>query len=98
CPSGVRERERNDEEVGEVAKKALAKRDAVKTPTRPEQPRLPSGGNPQIAKGYGDAPVRAYIVAMPGGFSGPFVGIAFPSGSSAGVGRRQLEVVAPRRV
>jgi hypothetical protein len=25
-----------------------------------------SGGNPQIAKGYGDAPVAAYIAAMPG--------------------------------
>nr|WP_246328761.1 DUF1801 domain-containing protein [Brevundimonas lenta] len=25
-----------------------------------------SGGNPQIAKGYGDAPVQAYIDAMPG--------------------------------
>ncbi len=24
------------------------------------------GGNPQIAKGYGDAPVRAYIAAIPG--------------------------------
>lgn len=27
---------------------------------------LLSGGNPQIAKGYGDAPVRAYVAAMPG--------------------------------
>ncbi|MET0867777.1 MAG: DUF1801 domain-containing protein [Pseudorhodoplanes sp.] len=25
-----------------------------------------SGGNPQIAKGFGDAPVQAYIAAMPG--------------------------------
>jgi len=25
-----------------------------------------SGGNPQIAKGYGDAPIQAYIDAMPG--------------------------------
>lgn len=25
-----------------------------------------SGGNPQIAKGHGDAPVQAYIAAMPG--------------------------------
>lgn len=30
------------------------------------QPKLLSGGNPQIAKGYGDAPVQAYIAAMPG--------------------------------
>lgn len=27
---------------------------------------LLSGGNPQIAKGDGDAPVRAYLAAMPG--------------------------------
>ncbi|AZN99656.1 DUF1801 domain-containing protein [Mesorhizobium sp. M9A.F.Ca.ET.002.03.1.2] len=30
------------------------------------KPILLSGGNPQIPKGYGDAPVRAYIAAMPG--------------------------------
>jgi hypothetical protein len=42
-----------------VAKKTAAKR------TRPE-PVLLSGGNPQIAKGYGDGPVQAYIAAMPG--------------------------------
>nr|WP_295464478.1 DUF1801 domain-containing protein [Mesorhizobium sp.] len=29
-------------------------------------PKLLSGGNPQIAKGYGDGPVQAYIAAMPG--------------------------------
>lgn len=29
-------------------------------------PKLLSGGNPQIAKGYGDEPVQAYIDAMPG--------------------------------
>jgi len=42
-----------------VAKKAAAKRAAAK-------PALLSGGNPQIAKGYGDAPVQAYVAAMPG--------------------------------
>ncbi len=31
-----------------------------------EIPVLLSGGNPQIAKGYGDAPVQAYIDATPG--------------------------------
>jgi hypothetical protein len=31
---------------------------------------LLSGGNPQIAKGDGDAPVQAYIAAMPGWKSG----------------------------
>jgi len=30
------------------------------------KPALLAGGNPQIAKGDGDAPVRAYIAAMPG--------------------------------
>ena len=30
------------------------------------EPRLLGGGNPQIAMGYGDAPVQAYIAAMPG--------------------------------
>jgi len=31
-----------------------------------ESPKLLSGGNPQIAKGYGDETVQAYIAAMPG--------------------------------
>ncbi|WP_338028093.1 DUF1801 domain-containing protein [Croceibacterium selenioxidans] len=30
------------------------------------EPKLLSGGNPQIPKGEGDAPVKAYIAAMPG--------------------------------
>ncbi|WP_378947652.1 DUF1801 domain-containing protein [Mesorhizobium sp. ANAO-SY3R2] len=33
-------------------------------------PKLLAGGNPQIAKGYGDAVVQAYIDAMPGWKSG----------------------------
>ena len=32
----------------------------------PAKPKLLSGGNPQIAKAYGDAPVLAYLTAMPG--------------------------------
>jgi hypothetical protein len=32
----------------------------------PSDPKLLSGGNPQIPKGDGDAPVQAYIEAMPG--------------------------------
>jgi hypothetical protein len=36
-------------------------------PTTEAKPvKLLSGGNPQIAKGDGDAPVQAYIAAMPG--------------------------------
>ena len=31
-----------------------------------QEPRLLAGGNPQIAKADGDAPVQAYIAAMPG--------------------------------
>ena len=31
-----------------------------------KMPALLAGGNPQIPKGYGDAPVQAYIAAMPG--------------------------------
>src|SRR5215831_3913125 len=42
-----------------AARKVGAKRVAAK-------PALLSGGNPQIAKAYGDAPVQAYIAAMPG--------------------------------
>jgi hypothetical protein len=42
-----------------IAEKAAAKRGDAK-------PTLLSGGNPQIAKGDGDAPVQAYIAAMPG--------------------------------
>ncbi len=34
--------------------------------TGTDEVRLLSGGNPQIAKGEGDAPVQAYIAAMPG--------------------------------
>ena len=33
---------------------------------KPTQVKLLSGGNPQIAKADGDAPVQAYIAAMPG--------------------------------
>jgi hypothetical protein len=31
-----------------------------------KKPVLLAGGNPQIPKGYGDAPVKAYLAAMPG--------------------------------
>jgi hypothetical protein len=35
-------------------------------PTKTQTPQLLSGGNPQISKSDGDAPVQAYIAAMPG--------------------------------
>jgi len=37
-----------------------------KSPARPRKPRLLAGGNPQIPKGEGDAPVRAWLAAVPG--------------------------------
>jgi hypothetical protein len=46
-----------------MAKKAAKKKAAA--PKTRGKPKLLSGGNPQIAKGYGDAPVKAYIAAMP---------------------------------
>ena len=36
------------------------------TPAKAAKPALLAGGNPQIVKGDGDAPVQAYIAAMPG--------------------------------
>ncbi len=50
----------DDEKSGgeKAEKKKVVKKPAAK-------PALLSGGNPQIAKGEGDAPVQAYIAAMP---------------------------------
>lgn len=47
--------------------KKVAKKSAAKAPAKKKTgaPKLLSGGNPQIAKGYGEAPVQAYIAAMP---------------------------------
>ena len=49
----------SDKTRNKPAKKAAARRAGAK-------PVLLSGGNPQIAKAEGDAPVQAYIAAMPG--------------------------------
>ena len=47
--------------------KKIAKKVANKAATeKSTSPALLSGGNPQIAKAYGEAPVQAYIAAMPG--------------------------------
>jgi hypothetical protein len=43
-----------------------ARKPAARAPNTEQVPVLLSGGNPQIAKADGDAPVRAYIAAMPG--------------------------------
>jgi hypothetical protein len=54
--------------TGRGGAKAVKRRKAApkSQPRKTAKPVLLSGGNPQIAKGYGDAPVRAYIAAMPG--------------------------------
>jgi hypothetical protein len=55
-----------------VAKKPIEKTATKAAPKKgksraaPAKPKLLSGGNPQIAKADGDAPVQAYIAAMPG--------------------------------
>src|SRR5688572_32473375 len=46
-------------------KKTVAKKQAARAGSA-KQPVLLSGGNPQIPKGEGNAPVQAYISAMPG--------------------------------
>jgi hypothetical protein len=43
-----------------------APKKTAKVAAKKKQPKLLSGGNPQIAKGDGDAPVQAYIDASPG--------------------------------
>jgi hypothetical protein len=50
-------------------KKAVKRRAASNTAVKRKAARKPvmlTGGNPQIAKGDGEAPVRAYIAAIPG--------------------------------
>ena len=48
-----------------MPRKTPAKTAQATLRSRPSRPRLLSGGNPQIAKADGDAPVQAYIAAMP---------------------------------
>ena len=51
--------------MANTASKKSAKA-ATKTAQTASKPVLLAGGNPQIAKADGDAPVQAYIAAMPG--------------------------------
>jgi len=53
-------------ESAEKRVRAQDTRAAKKTPAARAKPALLSGGNPQIPKGDGDAPVKAFIAAMPG--------------------------------
>jgi hypothetical protein len=54
--------------ASQVAAKAVKPRTTAPKlqPRKAAKPALLSGGNPQIAKAEGDAPVQAYIAAMPG--------------------------------
>ncbi|AZO73803.1 MAG: DUF1801 domain-containing protein [Mesorhizobium sp.] len=52
--------------AGGIGLMTKAKSPKVAAGASSAKPVLLSGGNPQIAKGYGDAPVQAYIAAMPG--------------------------------
>lgn len=49
-----------------LADRAAKKTTTKRTATKSAKPKLLSGGNPQIPKGEGDAPVQAYIAAAPG--------------------------------
>ena len=48
------------------SKKTSAKKPLSRKSEPAAKPRLLAGGNPQIAKADGDAPVQAFIAAMPG--------------------------------
>ena len=54
------------EKIAPRAKKAAAQQPRATLVPNEDGVVLLSGGNPQIAKGDGDAPVQAYISAMPG--------------------------------
>jgi len=65
-----------------VSKKTATKSVAAKPKqarTKSAKPKLLSGGNPQIGKAYGDAPVQTYIASMPGW--------------KGGIGRRLDEII-----
>jgi hypothetical protein len=49
-----------------VGKASASRRTKAAATKKAAKPKLLSGGNPQIAKADGDAPVQAYIAAMPG--------------------------------
>ena len=56
--------------AGKTPREPAKRADASAAKPAVAEPALLSGGNPQIPKGDGDAPVQAYIAAMPGWKSG----------------------------
>ncbi len=57
---------RNSRKPAKAAKTATPQKSSAGKLAGAAPPTLLSGGNPQIAKADGDAPVQAYIAAMPG--------------------------------
>ena len=57
-PTAARRRSATIDRPRKTARKSQSRNSA--------KPALLAGGNPQIAKAYGDAPVQTYIEAMPG--------------------------------
>jgi hypothetical protein len=64
-PSRVNEEHASAKPKGAAGTGTRSAATRSKAPSRGAKPVLLSGGNPQIPKGYGDAPVQAYIAAMP---------------------------------
>src|SRR5215510_8145961 len=62
--SGTSRASKPRKSAAKSAPPAKAKRSATRA--KPAKAKLLAGGNPQIAKADGDAPVQAYIAAMPG--------------------------------
>ena len=56
----------NEAALKDLIRAAVALNLKSKGPSAAAKPALLAGGNPQIAKADGDAPVQAYIAAMPG--------------------------------
>ena len=61
APSSKRSSKRSPNRAAKGSKPAASVRKRTGA-----KPKLLSGGNPQIAKAYGDAPIQAYVAAMPG--------------------------------
>lgn len=68
--AGSKPKSKGASRAGRPARKSAPKAGAKAKPGKGKKVVLLSGGNPQIAKADGDAPVQAYIAAMPGWKSG----------------------------
>jgi hypothetical protein len=64
-PNRAKPRAKSTSRAGKRRTSASGSTSARKARAKAKTVRLLAGGNPQIAKGDGDAPVQAYIAAMP---------------------------------